>query len=133
MNTDPIADLLTRIRNSSQAGQLMVEIPASKLKIEIVKLLLAEGYIRSFELRDDKEKKYQMLRVLLKYDDNGYSVIRKIQRFSRPGLRRYFKSGNVPRILGGAGIAVLSTNKGILSDHQARRENVGGELLCTVY
>jgi small subunit ribosomal protein S8 len=133
MNTDPIADLLTRIRNACRAGLAMLELPSSKLKVEVVKLLLAEGYIRSFELREDKDTKLQMLRVLLKYDTMGYPVIRSIRRWSRPGSRKYYKATKIPRILGGAGVAILSTSLGILPDHKARKENVGGELLCTIY
>lgn len=131
MYNDPIADLLTRIRNASNAGLPMVEVPASKLKVEVVKLLQQEGYLRSHELRENGSVK--TLRVLLKYDEQGYPLIRKLVRVSRPGLRKYFKVDNLPRILGGAGTAVISTPKGLLSDRQARKERVGGEVLCYVY
>jgi small subunit ribosomal protein S8 len=133
MNNDPIADLLTRIRNASSASLTQLEAPASKLKVEIAKLLLKEGYIRSYELREDKEKKRQSLRILLKYDTEGFPVIRKISRVSKPGLRKYFKVDNLPRILGGAGILIVSTNKGLLTDRACRRERVSGEVLCYVY
>ena len=133
MHTDPIADLLTRIRNACGAGLPMVELPASKLKVEVVKLLQKEGYIRSYELREHPETKHQTLRVLLKYTPEGYPMIRKIARVSKPGLRKYTKVVNLPRILGGAGVAIISTSKGLLSDREARREGVGGEVLCYVY
>ena len=131
MYNDPIADLLTRIRNASNVGLPMVEVPLSKLKMEIAKLLQREGYIRSYEVRESGNK--QTLRILLKYDAQGYPLIRKLQRVSRPGLRKYFKVDNLPRILGGSGVAIISTPKGLLSDREARRERVGGEVLCYVY
>jgi small subunit ribosomal protein S8 len=131
MYNDPIADLLTRIRNASSAGLPMVEVPSSKLKIEIAKLLLKEGYVRSYEIREADNHK--TLRVLLKYDAQGYPLIRKLVRVSRPGLRKYYKANNLPRILSGAGTAIVSTPRGLLSDREARKENVGGEVLCYVY
>ncbi len=131
MYNDPIADLLTRIRNACQAGLPMVEVPASKLKVEIVKLLQREGYLRSYEIRESGSHK--TLRVLLKYDEEGYPLIRKLVRVSRPGLRKYYKVDNLPRILAGAGVAIVSTPRGLLSDREARRERVGGEVLCYVY
>jgi small subunit ribosomal protein S8 len=131
MYNDPIADLLTRIRNASNVGLPMVEVPASKLKIEIVKVLQQEGYIRSYEIREAGNHK--TIRILLKYDSQGYPLIRKLSRVSRPGLRKYYKVGNLPRFLGGAGTAIVSTPKGLLSDREARRERVGGEVLCYVY
>ncbi len=132
MNTDPIADLLTRIRNASSAGHKHVEVPASKLKIEIVKVLLQEGYIKSYELKEAPKGNFQILRIVLKYDRAGYPVIRKIRRVSRPGLRKYSKVATMPRVLNGAGVAIMSTNKGIITDRVARRENTGGEVLCVV-
>lgn len=133
MNTDPVADLLTRIRNACQVSHPSLEVPASKLKVAIAALLLKEGYIRSYEVREDKQKNLKMLRILLKYDQHGLPIIRQIQRVSRPGLKKYFKAGNLPRILAGAGICIVSTNKGLLTDREARRHGVGGEVLCTVY
>lgn len=133
MYNDPIADLLTRIRNACSAGLPLVEVPASKLKVEIAKLLLKEGYVRSYELREDKDKKHKSLRILLKYDEEGFPVIRVIKRVSRPGLRKYSKVDNLPRILAGSGIAIVSTNKGLLTDRAARRERAGGEVLCYIY
>lgn len=132
MNTDPIADLLTRIRNALQAGHRYVEIPHSNMKERIVQVLKAEGYLQSYELKDDAAKKFKVLRLVLKYDQEGYPVIRKIDRVSRPGRRLYSKSIKIPRVLSGAGVAVMSTNKGVISDRQARRDGVGGEVLCFV-
>ncbi|MEB3286593.1 MAG: 30S ribosomal protein S8 [Vampirovibrionales bacterium] len=131
MHTDPIADLLTRIRNACLAGLPLVEMPASKLKLELVKVLQHEGYIKSFELREGQAG-HQTLRVILKYDVEGLPVIREIRRISRPGLRRYAGVDNIPRVLSGAGVTIVSTSKGLLTDRQARKEGVGGELLCQV-
>ncbi|WP_373532954.1 30S ribosomal protein S8 [Vampirovibrio sp.] len=131
MYNDPIADMLTRIRNASNVGHPMVEVPASKLKLELAKVLQKEGYIRSFEIREAGNHK--TLRVLLKYDSEGYPLIRKLVRVSRPGLRKYYKVDNLPRILGGGGTAIVSTPQGLLSDREARRARVGGEVLCYVY
>jgi small subunit ribosomal protein S8 len=131
MYNDPIADMLTRIRNASNVGHPMVEVPASKLKTELAKVLQKEGYIRSYEIREANN--FKTLRVLLKYDSEGYPLIRKLVRVSRPGLRKYYKVDNLPRILGGGGTAIVSTPKGLLSDREARKEHVGGEVLCYVY
>lgn len=131
MYNDPIADMLTRIRNASNVGLPMVEVPASKLKIELAKVLQKEGYIRSYEVREAGNHK--TVRVLLKYDSEGYPLIRKLVRMSRPGLRKYYKVDNLPRILGGGGTAIVSTSQGLLSDREARKANVGGEVLCYVY
>ncbi len=131
MYNDPIADMLTRIRNASNVGLPMVEVPVSKLKIELAKVFQKEGYIRSYEIREADGRK--TMRILLKYDENGYPLIRKLVRVSRPGLRKYFKKDNLPRILAGAGTSVVSTSKGLLSDREARREGVGGEVLCYVH
>jgi small subunit ribosomal protein S8 len=131
MYNDPIADLLTRIRNASNVGLPMVEVPASKLKIELAKVFQKEGYVRSYEIREAGNHK--TLRILLKYDSEGYPLIRKLVRVSRPGLRKYYKVDNLPRILGGGGTAIVSTPKGLLSDREARKANVGGEVLCYVY
>ena len=131
MNSDPIADLLTRIRHATLVSKTMVEVPASKLKIELVKLLQNEGYIQSYELKED-DKGHQTLRLILKYDKDGRSVIRRLNRISKPGLRKYSNVDNLPRVLAGAGVAVISTSKGLLSDRQARKERVGGEVLCYI-
>ena len=132
MNTDPIADLLTRIRNAASAGHKFVELPASKLKVDLVKVLLQEGYIKSYEMKEDPKGRFQVLRIVLKYDKTGYPVIRSLRRVSRPGLRKYSKSDTIPRVLNGAGVAIMSTNRGILTDRVARREGIGGEVLCIV-
>jgi small subunit ribosomal protein S8 len=131
MYNDPVADMLTRLRNASTAGHTIVEMPSSKMKEAIAKVLLDEGYIRLFEVLSQEHKK--TLRVLLKYDKEGYPLIRKIARVSRPGLRKYFKVSNLPRIMLGAGVAIVSTPNGVLSDRNARKQSVGGELLCYVY
>lgn len=130
MNNDPIADLLTRIRNASQAGLPSLELPSSRLKEDVVRLLQQEGYVRSFERREDGHRK--TLRVNLKYDASGYPLIRKIQRVSRPGLRKYAKVDNLPRELSGAGTVIVSTSQGVMTDRDARAARVGGEILCIV-
>lgn len=128
MMTDPIADMLTRIRNAQQSGHAMVEIPLSKLKVEISKILLRQGYIRSYELQEPR-----LLRLVLKYDLKGDPVIRGIKRVSKPGLRVYAPSNRLPRVMGGAGTAIVSTSTGVFTDHEARKKGVGGEILCVVY
>lgn len=129
--TDPIADYLTRIRNAQQAGHRRVDIPASKLKRALTKILLDKGYIQNYMDIDDG--KQGLIRVFLKYDQYGHSVIRNIQRVSKPGLRKYTPSTEVPRVLNGLGIAILTTSQGVMTDKEARRLNVGGEVICTVY
>lgn len=132
MNTDPIADLLTRIRNGLQVGKRSVEIPVSKQKLSVLNVLMEEGYIERYEIKDVPEGHYQVVRVILKYDKEGYPVIRKLSRMSRPGKRQYFGSDKLPRILNGAGVAIVSTSSGVMTDRAARRQKVGGEVLCTV-
>lgn len=130
--TDPVADLLTRIRNAAMEKHEKVELPASRLKANIVRVLKEEGYIKNFRLiRDDNGK--VTLKVYLKYDDEGGSVIRGIRRVSKPGLRKYSGSGTVPKVLGGIGISILSTSKGILASQKAAQQKVGGEILCEVW
>jgi small subunit ribosomal protein S8 len=132
MNTDPIADYLTRLRNAVRANHRVVDIPASNLKKEITKILFDQGYILSykFEERDAQDN----IKIALKYDrETKESVIKDIQRLSKPGLRKYSSSKELPRILNGLGIAIISTSMGVMTDKQARRENVGGEVLCYVY
>lgn len=132
MNTDPIADMLTRIRNAGMVSHSKVDMPSSKFKFELAKLLKAEGYIASYSVKE--EGKFKVLSVDLKYqEDTGKPVISKIQRVSKPGLRVYKKSKDLPKILGGLGVAIVSTSKGLLSDRAARREKVGGEVLCYVW
>jgi small subunit ribosomal protein S8 len=133
MFTDPIADYLTRIRNASRAGHRVVEIPASKVKKEITKILFDQGYILSYKFEGDQEVQ-GTIKIALKYDKlTKEPVIRKIQRISTPGLRQYSGVENLPRILNGLGIAIVSTSHGVMTSKQARQENVGGEVLCYVY
>ena len=129
--TDPIADLLTRIRNGQQAKLEVVSVPASKMKIGIVHLLKEEGYLRAYKcIRDNKQG---VIKVALKYDDEGKAVINTLDRISKPSLRRYVATDAIPFVKNGFGIAILSTSKGLMTDRQARVENLGGELICTVY
>jgi small subunit ribosomal protein S8 len=131
--TDPISDLLTRIRNGVAERHEKVEVPASRIKANIVRVLKDEGFIRNFRLVRD-EQGFPVIRVYLKYmDGSGHSVIRGIRRVSRPGLRRYAGYGSMPRVLGGAGVAILSTSKGVITSKRARQEKVGGEVLCEVW
>ncbi|MDN3596440.1 30S ribosomal protein S8 [Zunongwangia endophytica] len=132
MNTDPIADFLTRIRNAVAANHRVVEIPASKVKKEITKILFDQGYILSYKFESNTAQ--GTIKIALKYDkDTKDSVIKDIQRISKPGLRKYAGAGELPRILNGLGIAIISTSHGVMTDKQARRDHVGGEVLCYVY
>lgn len=132
MNTDPIADYLTRIRNAVRANHRVVEIPASNLKKEMTKILFDQGYILSYKFDDSTSQ--GSIKIALKYTkDTNESVIKKIQRISKPGLRKYASSSEMPRILNGLGIAIVSTSHGVMTGKQAQRENVGGEVLCYVY
>jgi len=128
--TDPIGDMLTRLRNAARARHEKTVIPASKLKRAIVKVLKDEGYINDFVFHEDN--KQGEITVFMKYDGSE-SVIRQIKRVSKPGLRQYVPANEIPRVLGGLGIAILSTSKGVLVDREARKAGVGGELLCTVF
>lgn len=128
--TDPIADLLTRIRNANMVNHASVEIPASKLKVELVKLLKEEGYIPDYKLVD--KDAFKVINVELKYIGNK-PVIRGLQRVSTPGLRAYSKAKNLPRVFGGLGVAIVSTSKGLMTDKAARKDNIGGEILCYVW
>ena len=131
MNTDPIADMLTRIRNANTVKHPSVEVPASKLKIELAKLLKEEGFIADYEVQEKGQ--FKVIVISLKYDVNGKPVITKLEKISKPGLRNYCKAKNLPKVLGGLGIAIVSTSKGLLTDRKARKENIGGEVLCYVY
>jgi len=132
MYTDPIADYLTRVRNGIMAKKKVVEIPASNLKKEITKILHDKGYILNYKFIEDN--KQGTIKIALKYNPaTKESAITKIQRASRPGLRKYAGAGEVPRVLNGLGIAIVSTSKGVITDKEARRDNVGGEVLCYVY
>ncbi|WP_373057118.1 30S ribosomal protein S8 [Zunongwangia sp. H14] len=132
MNTDPIADYLTRIRNAVAANHRVVEIPASNLKKEITKILFDQGYILSYKFDDSTAQ--GTIKIALKYDKTTKdSVIKDIQRISRPGLRKYAGATELPRILNGLGIAIVSTSHGVMTGKQAQAEKVGGEVLCYVY
>jgi small subunit ribosomal protein S8 len=131
--TDSIADYLTRIRNSQMARHRIVEIPMSKVKKSITEILYDQGYIKKYKF-DQDEGKQGIIKIALKYNkDTQEPVIRKMGRISKPGLRKYSGSTEIPRIINGLGICIVSTSKGIMTDKQARKENVGGELLCYVY
>jgi small subunit ribosomal protein S8 len=129
--TDPIADMLTRIRNANMVKHEKLELPASKIKTEIADILKREGFVRDYEVIEDN--KQGVLRVFLKYGVNEERVITGIKRISKPGLRVYAKAGEVPRVLNGLGIAIVSTSKGVLSDKEARTQAVGGEVLAYVW
>jgi small subunit ribosomal protein S8 len=129
--TDPIADMLTRIRNGQMAEKQTVSMPGSKQKAAIARILAEEGFIAGYE-ESEGEKGKKTLTVELKYF-NGEPVISTVKRASRPGLRQYAKADDIPKVLNGLGVVILTTSKGVMSDRQARAENIGGELLCTVY
>lgn len=132
MITDPIADYLTCVRNAIMAGHRVVEVPASKIKKEITKILFDQGYILSYKFEDNNVQ--GTIKIALKYDKvSKASVIKKLQRVSTPGLRQYVGADDMPRVLNGLGIAIVSTSKGVMTNKQARREHVGGEVLCYVY
>lgn len=129
--SDPIADMLTRIRNANMVSHQTVDVPASKLKVELARVLKEEGYIAGYEVKE--AGKFKVISITLKYEANGKPVITKLERISKPGLRSYSKSKNLQKVLGGMGVAIVSTPKGLLTDRKARKENVGGEVLCYVY
>lgn len=147
MHSDPIADMLTRVRNGSRARQARVKVPFSRLKLNIAELLQKEGFIEGFRemtaeqevqgsgapLRKLRGPKGHHLEVKLKYDKEGEPVILKIDRISTPGLRRYFNCESIPKVLGGLGVVILTTSKGLMTDREAREARVGGEALCAVY
>jgi len=130
--TDPVADMLSRIRNGIQAHHDRVEIPASKLKVEIARILKSEGFIRNYALVD-KDATQATLRVDLKYSPDGEPVIHGIERISRPGRRVYRNKQEIPSVLGGLGLAIVSTSKGVLAGHDAAKNGIGGEVLCQVW
>lgn len=131
--TDPMSDYLTRLRNAIKAGHKVVDVPASNIKKEMTKILKEKGYILNYKFEDDVN--YQgNIKIALKYNpESGVSAIKALTRISKPGLRKYCDSENVPRVLNGLGIAILSTSKGVITDKEARDLNVGGEILCYVY
>ena len=129
--TDPIADLLTRIRNANGAGHQTVEIPASNMKKAVVQILFEEGYIKKYEVTPDNQQ--GMIRVWLKYGENKSKVIAGLKRVSKPGLRVYANRDELPRVLKGLGVAIISTSKGVMTDKKARSERIGGEVLAFVW
>lgn len=129
--TDPVADFLTRIRNAINARHQKVDAPASKLKMEIARILKEEGYISNFKATEEEGKK--IIRVYLKYSNDNQAAISNVKRISRPGCRVYVGHGEIPRILGGLGINILTTPKGVMTGRQARKEGIGGEVLCEIY
>lgn len=131
VTTDPIADLLTRIRNAGMARKESASMPASKMRLAIAKILHREGYIAGYNIREGKP--YDTLTVFLKYGSDRSHAIREIKRISKPGLRVYVGRDEIPRVRNGLGIAILTTSRGVMSGSEARREGIGGELLCTVF
>jgi small subunit ribosomal protein S8 len=129
--TDPVADFLGRIRNAIGARQQKVDIPASKLKAEIARILKEEGYVANFKAVEEEGRK--ILRVYLKYGNNNEAAITKLERVSRPGCRVYVGRNEIPRVLGGMGINILTTPRGVMTGRQARKEGVGGEVLCQIW
>jgi len=133
MNTDPIADYLTRIRNANSAGHRVVDIPSSNTKQEMTKILFNQGFILSYKFEETKNNQGN-IKIALKYDSNTKDpVIKKLQRISTPGLRKYSRSTGLPRVLNGLGISIISTSSGLMTGKQAEKQNVGGEVLCYVY
>ncbi len=131
--TDPIADMLTRIRNANVAMHDQVRMPSSKQKVALAEVLKSEGYIVDFDVADDPQRPGELLNIDMKYSPERRRVISGIKRISKPGLRVYRKHNDIERVLGGLGVAVLSTSKGLMSDREARRQRVGGEVLCHVW
>ncbi len=129
--TDPIADMLTRIRNALRVHHESVDIPASKLKLRIAEILKLEGYIRNFQMISDGSKK--TIKIFLKYDEKGRPVIEGLKRISRPGRRVYAGYRDIPKVLNGYGINIISTSKGVITDREARRKRAGGELICSIW
>ena len=129
--TDPIADMLTRIRNANTSKHQTVDVPASNMKRAIAQILVNEGYVKSFE--EIKDEKQGIIRITLKYDENGKRVISGLKRISKPGLRIYASKDELPQVLNGLGIALISTSKGIKTDKEARKDNLGGEVLAYIW
>ncbi|MBC7333812.1 MAG: 30S ribosomal protein S8 [Actinobacteria bacterium] len=129
--TDPIADMLTRVRNANRAKHDSVDIPSSRLKLEITRILYEEGYIRGYEVRENEAK--PVIRIFLKYDRDRKGAITDLKRISKPGLRVYAKKDEIPRVLGGMGIVILSTSRGVLTGKKAKEIGVGGEVICYVW
>jgi small subunit ribosomal protein S8 len=132
MVTDPIADFLTRIRNAQMAGHRLVEIPASNMKKRMTEILYEQGYILKYKFEDDNQQ--GLIKIALKYDpQTKQAAIRSLERVSRPGLRQYAKPAEIKRVINGLGVAILSTSKGVITDKQAKAQNIGGEVLCYIY
>lgn len=131
MLTDSIADMLTRVRNANAAGHEKVDIPSSRLKVEIARILKEEGFIKGYKVMD--QGKQGILRIYLKYGSDNERVLRGITRTSKPGLRVYARASKIPRVLSGMGVAIISTSKGVMTDREARNQGVGGEVLCRVW
>jgi len=129
--TDPIADMLTRIRNALKASHEQVDMPSSKIKISIAKVLKAEGYVRNFKIISDG--RHSLIRVFLKYDENGAPVIGGVKRVSKPSCRVYAGYDEIPKVLNGYGVNIISTSNGLLTDREARKMGVGGEILCSLW
>jgi small subunit ribosomal protein S8 len=129
--TDPLADMLSRIRNAGRAGHDKVDIPASRMKIALARIFKEEGFIKNYKVI--KDNRQGILRVYIRYDDNQKPLIQRIERVSRPGLRVYVGYEDLPKVQGGLGVAVISTSKGVITDRQARKLKVGGEVLCQVW
>ena len=129
--TDPVADLLTRVRNASSANHDAVEVPASRLNVEILRILRGEGFIKDYELL--KESKFPTAKISLKYGPKQEKVLSNLKRISKPGLRVYARRDKVPRVLRGLGVAIISTSRGVMTDREARKLGIGGEVLCYVW
>ena len=133
MITDPISDMLTRVRNSIGARQTKVDMPASRVKIEVARILKEEGYITNYSIKTKEDSSIRTLRIFLRYGPKGESVISHLARVSKPSRRVYLPSDEIPKVLGGLGINILSTSKGVMTGKNARKSKVGGEVLCLVY
>jgi small subunit ribosomal protein S8 len=129
--TDPIADMLTRIRNANLAKQEKVDVPSSNLKLELARVLKEEGYIKNFKLL--KDRKQGIVRVYMKYSPEEYRVINGLKRVSSPGNRVYVAADEIPRVMGGLGIAIISTSRGVMADRESRTKNIGGEVICYIW
>ena len=133
MIVDPISDMLTRMRNAIGARHTKVDVPASRLKIEVARILKEEGYITNYSIKTNEGSQARTLRIFLRYGPKGESVISELKRVSRPSLRVYVPNDEIPKVLGGLGINILSTSQGVMTGKQARKSKVGGEVLCSVY
>lgn len=133
MNTDPIADMLTRLRNACQARKARVDVPFSRIKLQIAEILKAEGFIEDFREVSGRIPGRNVIEVKLRYDDGNKPVIQNLQRVSRPGMRRYLGASDIPKVRQGQGVMILTTSRGLMTDRDARKQGVGGEALCAVW